>query len=243
MLETYYYLKKQPEIVKMVWEKCQTHKWNLSWDKLTSPKATKLFFATIANNTAFWNRVTSHKPVIPRGIAGGLVAEPKEIAEAAKADDNLLLSADQLVAALTGAIDPTIVADKKGGFQRHGDKDHIGSTQTSVDHSRYPMDIAVLGGTHPAALEDLSAKVLQTTLGCKKVIWAKKPATQLLSSPAVISSTNQALEGVSSGKAVGGLVKSCSKRPWCDTIASHGQVAGGDAGKQQGKQSRKQSRK
>lgn len=243
-LEAYYYLKKRPEIVRKAWERCQTREWNLSWDKLTSPEATELFFATIANNTAFRNEVASHEPVIPRAIAGALTSEAEEAVEAGEPNDDLSLSADQLVAALTGTVDPAIVADEYGGFQRHGDEDDIESTHTSNHHSNYPTDIAVLGGTHPAAVTDLSAKVLRNTSGPRRAIRAKKSVNELPGSNTGTVGTNQQLEGELGALSVGAsdtntLPNHRLKRHRRDTTASQGQVTNGEAGKQKGKRSRK----
>lgn len=247
-LEAYYYLQGRPEIVRKAWEKCRAHGWDLSWGKLTSPEATELFFTTIANNAAFRNEVATREPVIPRAIAGASGEETEEATGVGEADDDLSLSADQLVAALTGTIDPTIVANEEGAFQRHGDEDDIQNVHPLVHHSNYPTEIAVLGGTHPAALEDLSAKVLKTTLGTKRGNPKKKSVAQKSGSSTTGIDTNRQLEGEPSGAAAGasatvGLPKSCSKRPRRDTTASCGQVTGGEVaavvGKQKGKRSRK----
>lgn len=64
-LEAYHHLLAHPEIVKKAWEKCQTGDWNLSWEKLTAPETTQLFFDTVATNTAFRNEVSTREPIIP----------------------------------------------------------------------------------------------------------------------------------------------------------------------------------
>ncbi|KAG9118568.1 hypothetical protein FRC07_006863 [Ceratobasidium sp. 392] len=172
-LEAYHYLAKRPDIVKKSWEMCRTGDWNLSWSKLTCPEATELFFATVASNPKFMAEVSVAEPLIPCSAPEFL---PKESDQAAveyleALADDLTLSADELVRALIEGVGDGVVVDEMGVLQRSGDEDDIevtgGNTVTPSEHniqyasagasSSFLTDIAVLGRTNPAAVQDLSA--------------------------------------------------------------------------------------
>ncbi|KAG8780885.1 hypothetical protein FRC12_022488 [Ceratobasidium sp. 428] len=129
-VEAFRYMQSHPEVVEKAWARCQTGEWNLTWDKLTSPAAKDLFYATLSTNEAFRNELGMSGPIVPRSRQEdepGLDVPHDEAAEEFESsEDDVAIPVEQLVNVLTGENIPQgIRSAEDGGWTRFGDEDDI----------------------------------------------------------------------------------------------------------------------
>lgn len=141
-LEAFYYLRKNPQLVRKAWEKCQTGAWNFTWEKLTSPEAKDLFYTTLAQNEAFRNELGVPGPHVPRSRRGKVsttVNEPidEDGMEFGSAEDDPSISINELVGVLTGETsNPDIRTTEEGELSRFGDEADITPIAPDELHQR-----------------------------------------------------------------------------------------------------------
>ncbi|KAG8764649.1 hypothetical protein FRC12_007975 [Ceratobasidium sp. 428] len=129
-LEAFRYMQNHREIVQKAWARCQTGEWDLTWDKLTSPAAKDLFYATLSTNEAFRNELGIPGPIVPRSRhedEPGLDVPHDETAEEFESsEDDVTIPVEQLVDILTGQNVPQdIRSAEEGGWTRFGDEGDI----------------------------------------------------------------------------------------------------------------------
>ncbi|KAG8796133.1 hypothetical protein FRC12_004330 [Ceratobasidium sp. 428] len=136
MLEAFLYLQKHPETVVKAWEKCQVGQWNLTWEKLTSPAATNLLYATLATDEEFRNELGATQPVVPRSRRGVPNSDDtlEEMVEFGSSEHDASVPVEDLVEALTGGyVQDGVEVLEDGVIGRYGDEDDIERIEEAED--------------------------------------------------------------------------------------------------------------
>ncbi|KAG8702383.1 hypothetical protein FRC09_004765 [Ceratobasidium sp. 395] len=136
MLEAFLYLQKHPETVVKAWEKCQVGQWNLTWEKLTSPAATNLLYATLATDEEFRNELGATQPVVPQSRRGVPNSDDtlEEMVEFGSSEHDASVPVEDLVEALTGGyVQDGVEVLEDGVIGRYGDEDDIERIEEAED--------------------------------------------------------------------------------------------------------------